>query len=316
MSDSEEEAHGLVKRHLETSVETSAVTVLYRDASGTRLRATTPVEPGTPLEGALEHADLRACMAVRLGGPHEQGGDAASLLRCDLCGKAGRERATCSPLLVSGQVIGAVQVAHDDVLDRDEREQVTDTVTVAAPVIANLRNLAVAELRASTDALTGLANRRGLNDALRRMIAQAARGRTSLAAIALDLDHFKQINDRHGHDRGDEVLAAAAAALRTSLRVSDFLSRSGGEEFVVLLPDTDLDGAFVVAENLRAALEAMAVPGLDQRVTGSFGVAVYPEDAASAEDLLRRADRALYLAKRNGRNRAEAAASAPGAPAL
>jgi diguanylate cyclase (GGDEF)-like protein len=310
MADSEEEAHTLVKRHLERSVDRSGVTVLYRDASGARLEATTEVDERTPLAVALKHAEPRSCLAVRLGAPHEQGGPAVALMRCELCGKTGRERSTCAPLLVSGEVIGAVQVAHDNGLAAEEREHVTDTVTQAAPVIANLRNLAVAELRAATDPLTGLANRRSLNDTIKRMLAQAARSEGSLSCIALDLDHFKRINDRHGHDRGDDVLAAAATALTSTLRVSDFVARSGGEEFVVLLPDTGLDGALVVAENLRSALQAMAVPGVDAPVTGSFGVAVHPEDAPTAEDLLRRADRALYLAKRNGRNRVEAAAAA------
>ena len=287
MSDSEDEAHDLVKRHLEASVEGAGVSVL-------------PAEP-------------QACLAVRLVAPHEQGGDAETLLRCGSCGETGRERSTCSPLLVHGEVIGSVQVAHDEGLDSDQREQVADTVTQAAPVVANLRNLAVAELLAATDALTGLPNRRSLNDTIKRMLAQAARSESSLSAVALDLDGFKQINDRHGHDRGDQVLVAAAAALRASLRISDFVARSGGEEFVVLLPDTGLDGAFVVAENLRVALEAMAIPGLEAPVTGSFGIAVHPEDAPSAEELLRRADRALYLAKRNGRNRIETAAAAGGA---
>jgi diguanylate cyclase (GGDEF)-like protein len=309
MSDSEEDTHALVKRHLERTVDGAGVTVLYRDASGARLRATTPVKAESPLADALAYAEPRSCLAVRLGGAHEEGGDAPDLLQCGLCGKSGRDRSLCSPLLVSGEVIGSVLVAHDDALGEDEREQVADAVTQAAPVIANLRNLAVAELRAATDPLTGLANRRALNDTIKRMLAQAARTGGSLSAIALDLDHFKQINDRHGHDRGDEVLAAAGAALTATLRVSDFVARAGGEEFVVLLPDTGLDGAVVVAENLRAALQALAVPGLDGPVTGSFGVAVYPEDAPDADELLRRADRALYAAKANGRNRVEAAAS-------
>ena len=141
------------------------------------------------------------------------------------------------------------------------------------------------------------------------MVAQAARTGGSLTAVVLDLDNFKQINDEHGHARGDDVLAAAATALKSTLRVSDFVARAGGEEFVVLLPDTGLDGALVVAENLRAAIQAMAVPGLGAPVTASFGVAVHPEDARDGEGLLRSADRALYLAKSNGRNRVEAAAS-------
>jgi diguanylate cyclase (GGDEF)-like protein len=225
-------------------------------------------------------------------------------------GEIGREPAMSSPLLASGEAIGSVQVVRDAALATEEREIVADTVNQAAPVIANLRNLAVAELRAATDSLTGLANRRSLNETVKRMVAQAARGGGSLSAIALDLDHFKEINDLHGHDCGDAVLAAAATALTTTLRVSDFVARSGGEEFIVLLPDTGLDGAMTVAENLRAALQAMAVPGLERPVTGSFGVAVHPEDARDGESLMRSADRALYLAKRNGRNRVEATASA------
>ena len=225
-------------------------------------------------------------------------------------GDPSREPALCAPLLASGEVIGSVQIVHPKELTAEEREIVADTVNAAAPALANLRNLALAEQRAATDALTGLANRRALNDALERMVAQATRSRSSLTAITLDLDNFKRINDRHGHDVGDAVLRAAAVALTRTLRASDFVARAGGEEFVVLLPDTGLDGALVVAENLRAALLAMTVPGLDAAVSGSFGVAVHPEDAADADSLLRAADRALYAAKRSGRNRVEAAAAA------
>ncbi len=312
-SDSEADAHALVKRHVERTVEGAAATVLDREPTGARLRATTPLEEGAPLAAALAHAEPRTCLAVRMGTAHAEG-DQEALIACGLCSEAGGERSLCLPLLVSGEVIGAVQVAHAAPLSEEEREHVADTVTHAAPVIANLRNLAVAQRHAATDALTGLPNRRSLNETLSRMLAQAARAETSLAAVAIDIDHFKQINDRHGHGRGDDVLAAAAAALTATLRASDFVARSGGEEFVVLLPETGLDGAFVVAENLRAALMAMAVPGLDAPVTGSFGVAVHPEDARDADELMRHADRALYLAKRNGRNRVEAAASALDTP--
>ncbi|HEX8204497.1 MAG TPA: diguanylate cyclase [Solirubrobacteraceae bacterium] len=235
-------------------------------------------------------------------------GAAVSVLRP---GQAGREQAVSTPMLASGDVIGSVQVVRDAPLTAEEREIVADSVNQAAPVIANLRNLALAEAQAATDSLTGLPNRRALDETLARMLAQAVRTAGSLTAIVMDLDNFKQINDRHGHARGDDVLAATATALTSTLRVSDFVARAGGEEFVVLLPDTGLDGALVVAENLRAALQAMAVPGLGAPVTGSFGVAVHPEDARDGEELLRSADRALYLAKSNGRNRVEAAASAP-----
>jgi diguanylate cyclase (GGDEF)-like protein len=224
-------------------------------------------------------------------------------------GEPSREPALVAPMLASGDVIGSVQLVRDPPLTGEEREIVADSVNNAAPVIANLRNLAAAEEQAATDALTGLPNRRALDETLTRMLGQAVRTGGSLTAIVVDLDHFKRINDEHGHGRGDDVLAAAATALTATLRVSDFVARAGGEEFVVLLPDTGLDGGLVVAENLRAALQAMAVPGLGAPVTGSFGVAVHPEDARDGEGLLRSADRALYLAKENGRNRVEAAAS-------
>ena len=120
-----------------------------------------------------------------------------------------------------------------------ERRRLRESVGQAAPVLANLRNLAIAELRAATDALTGLPNQRAVQDTLKRMVAQATRTMSPLAALLLDLDHFKQVNDLHGHDRGDEVLAAVGVALRNVVRDSDFVGRYGGEEFLVLLPATD-----------------------------------------------------------------------------
>jgi diguanylate cyclase (GGDEF)-like protein len=176
-------------------------------------------------------------------------------------------------------------------------------------VLANLRNLAVAERQASTDALTGLPNRRALQDALARMVAQAARSDRPLAAIGIDLDHFKDVNDRFGHDMGDAVLAHVGTLLAASVRAGDLVGRVGGEEFVVLAPDTGVDGARTLAESLRAALAREVVPGLDRDVTGSFGVAVLPDHADSAAALLRLADRALYAAKSAGRDRVEVVAA-------
>lgn len=140
------------------------------------------------------------------------------------------------------------------------------------------------------------------------MTAQSARTVSSLAAIALDLDHFKAINDRFGHDKGDEVLAAVGAILHEIPRSSDFAGRLGGEEFIVLSPDTHLEGAVVLAEKLRCAVAALEIPELDQ-VTASFGVALMPDHAGSADTLLREADRALYAAKAAGRDCVEVASA-------
>ena len=164
-------------------------------------------------------------------------------------------------------------------------------MTQAAPVLANLRNLAIAEMRAATDSLTGLPNKRALDDSLNQMLAQAGRSASPLSLILADLDHFKRINDAYGHSRGDEVLAAVATVLRSSLRESDFVGRYGGEEFLLLLPDTGRDQAVVVAEKVRAAVAGLGLSEINQPVTASLGIAAIPDDAASADTLIRAADR-------------------------
>ncbi len=129
----------------------------------------------------------------------------------------------------------------------------------------------------------------------------------SIAVLLLDLDHFKQVNDRYGHAGGDEVLAAVGAALRASIRDSDFAGRYGGEEFIVVLPNTSVEGAVRVAELLRGAIGEIKVASVEQRIGVSVGVAALPEHAADTAGLVRSADRALYSAKSNGRDRVETA---------
>jgi diguanylate cyclase (GGDEF)-like protein len=199
-------------------------------------------------------------------------------------------------------VIGSVLVDHAALLGGAELDRIVESVSQAAPVLANLRNLAVAEIRASTDALTGLPNARAVRDDLKRMIAQAARSELPLAAILCDLDHFKQINDVYGHGKGDEALAAAGTTMRAALRESDLVGRYGGEEFLILLPDTELEGALVLARKLCDEVGRIEVPGLDRAITASFGIAAFPADAPDGEMLVRKADRALYAAKSRGRN--------------
>src|SRR3954470_16992197 len=186
----------------------------------------------------------------------------------------------CQPLLVGGRVIGSVLVQQSDPLDERARRRLRESVSQAAPVLGNLRAIAMAEERAATDALTGLPNRRAIDDTLKRMVAQAGRTVTPLAALAIDLDHFKQINDRFGHEKGDDVLVAVSAVLAATVRGSDFTGRIGGEEFLVLAPDTGSDGGLVLAEKLRAAISRLKVRGLDVPITASFGVAALPDDAA------------------------------------
>ncbi|MDQ7016119.1 MAG: GGDEF domain-containing protein, partial [Gammaproteobacteria bacterium] len=154
---------------------------------------------------------------------------------------------------------------------------------------------------ATTDALTGLANRVRLDEQFDSLHALYQRHETLYSVVMVDLDHFKRINDRFGHHVGDEVLCFAAHQFKKGMRTSDLVGRWGGEEFLLLLPESGAEGAYRLAESLRLKLckNSHSAAGV---VTASFGVSVVqPED--SIDDLLKRADRALYLAKQSGRNR-------------
>ena len=171
----------------------------------------------------------------------------------------------------------------------------------------------LAEQRARTDPLTGLPNRRAFTELARAEIERAQRFIQPLSLIAIDLDHFKSINDNHGHAVGDAVLVDFARRAQAQLRVIDLLARIGGEEFVVLLPGTDAQGAFQVAERIRLLLDqrALSIPGGSLRYTSSFGVAELEPQFPGLDRWLARADAALYAAKRKGRNRVELAPVEP-----
>jgi len=175
----------------------------------------------------------------------------------------------------------------------------------------NARLHSVVRRQAVTDELTDLANRRRFMEALRQEVARSARLETPLALVLFDLDHFKQINDRCGHQKGDEVLRAAADVIRERVRETDLAARIGGEEFAVILPGTGLAGAVALAEHLRRDLSrGVVVPGVDVTLTASFGVAEH-RPGELAEALIGIADRALYRAKADGRDRVNAAAVEP-----
>ncbi|MBO9686924.1 MAG: sensor domain-containing diguanylate cyclase [Mitsuaria chitosanitabida] len=182
-------------------------------------------------------------------------------------------------------------------------------VTQLAKVNAEL------EQRSRTDGLTGLANRMATEEGLRALLRTVRRYRTPAALLMLDIDHFKQVNDRHGHAAGDVVIRALARALKDTSRDVDLPGRFGGEEFVVGLAHTDLEGARHFAERLRERIAAAPVEipgGAPVTYTVSIGVTVMREDDAGIEDSLRRADAAMYRAKQGGRDRVELDAAAPG----
>ena len=163
------------------------------------------------------------------------------------------------------------------------------------------------ELRelATRDALTGLFNRKALDDYLEKELPRSQRYAHELAVFVLDLDHFKQINDRYSHQSGDEVLKNLSRVLLNNIRNTDFAARYGGEEFVIVLPETPLEVALGLAERLRQAIAGMKncpVEGETVKISASIGIAVYPTHADTAGELIHQADRAMYRAKKKGRN--------------
>jgi diguanylate cyclase (GGDEF)-like protein len=212
------------------------------------------------------------------------------------------------PLVADGEEVGVLALEYGG---RDGASIPGRTLAVAAQFASHaalsLRNavlLSEIEKLATTDALTGLANRRAFEEALDRTVALAGRTGDPMSLLLVDVDRFKMVNDTHGHPVGDVVLRTLGEVLRASCRETDLPARFGGEEFALVLPATDAAGARVVAERVRHAAEAAAGP---VPFTVSVGVACLGEHAGDARTLLAAADAALYRAKRRGRNRVAAA---------
>jgi diguanylate cyclase (GGDEF)-like protein len=212
----------------------------------------------------------------------------------------------CVPL-AHGETVGAVHLfwKRRDAFRLDQRAMVTRVTEHAALAIGNRRLMAALQGMASTDARTGLANTRAFD----QMLEDALKSRSDdegIAVLMLDLDHFKDFNDRYGHPAGDEALRAFADILRSCLRDRDVAARYGGEEFAVALPGVDEMTALDVAERIRSRTESTLIslaPGISDRITVSIGLASAPGQGNNRITLLRLADEALYRAKQAGRNR-------------
>ncbi len=190
----------------------------------------------------------------------------------------------------------------------DQARQFENTLLETSQEIEQLKDeLFNARRQATLDALTGLNNRRAFDQALEDVIASSREDGSIFCLLMIDIDHFKSINDTHGHLVGDKVLVGVAKMLHRFMRGNDFLARYGGEEFAVLLRDTPITGAFSVAENLRKGIEKLRLKHLKTgqqlgQVTISLGVACHRKNE-NAYDLVNRCDKALYRAKHLGRNR-------------
>lgn len=209
-----------------------------------------------------------------------------------------------APLVADGQPLGVLVVEnHDDgaFIQRRIVSMVSQFASHGALAMRNASLLEQVQRLAATDALTGVANRRTFEKVLQAEISRAARSRSDVTLIMLDIDRFKSLNDEFGHQAGDEVLIRVGDALRKACRESDTPARYGGEEFAVLMPACSPDEAMIAAERLRKRIAAIATV---RPITFSAGIATFPVHAVSAEDLIARADDALYQSKRSGRDRA------------
>jgi len=211
-----------------------------------------------------------------------------------------------------GAIIGLDRVAssRDPKLTAPMLRAVRLLLEPAAVALDNALLLKRAEALSVTDDLTHLYNSRYLNQVLRRETKRASRSGRPLSLLFIDLDGFKGINDAHGHLFGSRALVEAAAVIRGSARETDVVSRFGGDEFAIVLPDTGSEGAFAVGERVRERIAGhsfLAQDGLNLHLTASVGVATLPDVAASAEELVQAADKAMYAVKETGKNGIQAA---------
>lgn len=209
------------------------------------------------------------------------------------------------PLIYQDRILGTLLVRSDDparIWQENELlllRTVADQVTIA---VNHARLFAQTQQQALTDGLTGCFNRRSFELQLEKDLQVATRSRQPLSLVMIDVDHFKRVNDSFGHDTGDVALRMIADGLRDGLRGGDTAARYGGEEFTVILTQADAAGALIAAERLRSQIETMEFPQVGS-LTISLGVATFPLQATSRDSLVTAADRALYEAKRSGRNR-------------
>jgi diguanylate cyclase (GGDEF)-like protein len=261
-------------------------------------------------ENTLEDCHTpESCCSLRSGQPRWRE-PAGSQIHCSHFGSERPEHYVCVPVLAHGDTLGLAHIqfpnAESLALARHRVLSLRQLLQLIGMAIASMRLRMKLEQQSIRDPLTDLFNRHFMEVALDRELSLAARKETVLAVLMLDVDHFKEFNDLHGHAAGDTVLQAVAEVCRNTIRSEDIACRYGGEEFTIILPDISPETAYERADKIRKAVAALRVSDGKEfygEVTMSIGVALYPESGRSADMLLRRADAALYRAKQQGRDK-------------
>ena len=246
------------------------------------------------------------CWALRTGKQYAGNLQAGKVMCEHYNGKGGIS--VCIPLLAQGDMIGVMQFVSPDIEKMDSKEQqlaaaVAENVSLS---LASLRSRESLHQQAIRDPLTGLYNRRYLMETLGHEFSRSKRHELPMSVLMMDVDHFKQFNDQNGHDAGDHILKEFGRLVKETIRNEDSACRFGGEEFVVLLPETRLEAAIIAAERICQIMRnnTFIHQGISLgMVTISIGVASFPGNSQDSETLLKSADEALYEAKRTGRNR-------------
>jgi len=219
------------------------------------------------------------------------------------------ENYLCIPLAAHGDTLGILYIecptAEADAIVANKLGSLEELAEMASMSIAGLNLRSRLEHQSIRDGLTNLFNRHFMEISLDREIRRAARNKAEFSVLMLDVDHFKLFNDTYGHEAGDNILREVAEIFRQSVRAEDIICRYGGEEFVIILPETAPDAALERSETIRQRVKEMRMRFRGEalrELTISIGVAVYPHSGDTLEEMLRASDRALYIAKQRGRN--------------
>jgi diguanylate cyclase (GGDEF)-like protein len=308
------EAQKCTGRHLHELIPGSRGATVILNNSRTLMEVlTTWGDPNSLSDGFA----LETCCGLRTGRPRwRRPGE--SEIDCGHFAGVAPENYLCVPLSAQGDTMGFVYLEFptQEIAQwaNDRLVLIEEVVDLSSMTIAALNLRAKLESQSIRDGLTGLFNRRFMEEALERELHRAARRNTSLAVLMLDVDHFKDFNDTFGHEAGDVVLREVGSCFLQSVRNEDIVCRYGGEEFVIILPEINLDMALQRSEKIRDEISRLRVLFKGQplsHISLSVGLAMYPDPAHGVDELLRMADHALYDAKRAGRNRTIVAAAAP-----
>jgi diguanylate cyclase (GGDEF)-like protein len=321
LSDSRREAYDIIEAYARRiMVELSGAFYVYTASRDQLTRISQWTVPDATTQAFADHLHPSDCWGLRQGGRYTgcaepTGGrdtDVSPLVCHHIDGEIGPF--TCIPIVGRGQILGMLHL-RGEALRRKETSALLDgmierLVDQLSLSLTNIELREKLENMALRDGLTGLYNRRFLDEVLEHNLAKLKRESKHAGLLLLDVDHFKRFNDTHGHQAGDEALRRVGATLTASVRASDVVCRYGGEEFLVFLPECDRAEAMAKAESIRVAIAQTALSTGNQAippVTASIGLAMFPETGTTRAQLIQMADRALYRAKGAGRNRVMAA---------